>query len=53
MEATQADGINRDAELTEVVTKMLQSTALNRREDLSEQLKAIVDKASSESKEAK
>ncbi|KAF9335913.1 hypothetical protein BG006_010338 [Podila minutissima] len=53
MEATQADGINRDAELTEVVTKMLQSTALNRREDLSEQLKAMVDKASLESKEAK
>jgi hypothetical protein len=53
MEATQADGINRDAELTEVVTKMLQSTALHRREELSEQLKEIVDKASAESKDAK
>ncbi|KAG0036227.1 hypothetical protein BGZ82_004524 [Podila clonocystis] len=53
MEATQADGVNRDAELTEVVTKMLQSTALHRREELSEQLKEIVDKASAESKEAK
>lgn len=46
MEATKTDGINRDAELTEVVTKMLQSTALHRREELSEQLKEIVEKAS-------